>query len=111
MAKFRGRGGMPNMNNMMKQMQKMQRELEKSQQEMEERIFTASAGGGSIEIKANGKNEILEVKIDPDVVDSEDMEMLEDLILVAVNDVLNKIEDENQKQVGKLTGGMNIPGL
>lgn len=110
MAKYRGRG-MPNMNNMMKKMQKMQKELEKSQQEMEEKVFTSTAGGGSIEVKANGKNEILEVNIDEAVVDSDDVEMLEDLILVAVNDVLKQIEDENQKQVGRLTGGMNIPGL
>lgn len=109
MSKFRGQ--MPNMNTMMKKMQKMQKDLEKSQKEIEEKEFAASAGGGSIEVVANGKNELISVKIDPEIFEAGDVEMLQDLIMVAVNDVHQKIEDENQLQMSKLTGGMNIPGF
>ena len=104
-----GRGGMPNMNQMMKQMEKMQKELEKSQKDLEETEFKSSAGGGMIEVVANGKNEILSVEIKEEV--TEDLEMLEDLVMVCVNDVLQQIEKESESQIGDLTGGMNIPGL
>ena len=105
------RGGMPNMNNMMKQMQKMQRDMEEAQQKLEETEFSATAGGGIIEVVANGKKELLSVKIEKEAVDPDDVEMLEDLILVAVNDVLNKVSETSEKEMGKFTGGMNIPGL
>lgn len=111
MKRFQGRGGrgMPNMNQMMKQMEKMQKELEESQKNLEETEFKSSAGGGMIEVVANGKNEILSVKIDEAVTD--DMEMLEDLVMVCVNDVLQQVEKESEDQIGKMTGGMNIPGF
>ncbi|MDO5017681.1 MAG: YbaB/EbfC family nucleoid-associated protein [Lagierella massiliensis] len=113
MAKRGGfpRGGMPNMNNMMKQMQKMQKEMTEAQEKIEETEFIASAGGGSIEVTVNGKREVVNVKIDPEVVDPEDVDMLQDLLMVAVNDALNQVNEETEKSMGKFTGGMNIPGL
>ncbi|WP_300410757.1 YbaB/EbfC family nucleoid-associated protein [Lagierella sp.] len=105
------RGGMPNMNNMMKQMQKMQKDMQEAQEKIEETEFTASAGGGSIEVTVNGKREVVGVKLDPEVVDPEDVEMLQDLLMVAVNDALNQVNEETEKSMGKFTGGMNIPGL
>ncbi|MDL2311049.1 YbaB/EbfC family nucleoid-associated protein [Peptostreptococcaceae bacterium OttesenSCG-928-C18] len=110
MAKFQ-RGGMPNMNNMMKQMQKMQKQMEEAQAKLEETEFTATAGGGSIEVTVNGKKELVAVKINEDVVDPEDIEMLQDLIIVVVNDALGKVSESSEKEMGKVTGGMNIPGM
>lgn len=108
------RGGFPgggNMNNMMKKVQKMQQDMVKAQAEIEEKEFTSTAGGGVIEVTVNGKKEVLKVKIDKDVVDPEDTEMLEDLVVAAVNDALKKADDYSQKQMGKLAGNINIPGL
>lgn len=103
--------GMGNMNNMIKQAQKMQQDMVKMQEELEQSFFEATAGGGAVSVKMSGKKELTEVKISPDVVDVDDIEMLEDLILVAVNDVIKKIDQRNQAQMSKMTGGMNIPGL
>ena len=108
------RGGFPggaNMNNMMKQVKKMQQEMEKAQQEIEEREFESTSGGGVVKATVNGKKELKAVKIDPDVIDPEDSEMLEDLIIAAVNDAMNQANDYSEKTMGKLTGGLNIPGL
>nr|WP_072537471.1 YbaB/EbfC family nucleoid-associated protein [Anaerococcus mediterraneensis] len=105
------RGGMPNMNNMMKQVKKMQADMEKAQQEIEEKEFTSSAGGGVVEATINGKKEVVAIKIDPDVVDPEDVEMLQDLIMVAVNEAISQADKFNEEKMGKLTGGINIPGL
>ena len=113
MAKGRmpmGMGG-ANMNNMIKQAQKMQQEMLKMQEEMEQSSYEATAGGGAVSVKMSGKKELLEIKISPDVVDADDIEMLEDLILVAVNDALKKVDEVSQSQMSRLTGGMNIPGL
>ena len=103
--------GMGNMQNMMKQMQKMQKQMEKLQKELEEREIEASAGGGAVVCKVNGKKEIISIKIDESVVDPEDIEMLEDLVMAAVNEGLRMVDDMMAKEMGKLTGGMNIPGL
>ena len=103
--------GMGNMNNMMKQAQKMQQDMVKMQEELEQSEFEATAGGGAVTVKMSGKKELTEVKISPDAVDPDDIEMLEDLILVAVNDVIKKIDKQNQEKMSKMTGGMNIPGL
>lgn len=108
------RGGFPgggNMNNMMKKVQKMQENMAKAQAEIEEKEFTSTAGGGVIEATVNGKKEVLKVRIDEDVVDPEDTEMLEDLVVVAINDALKKADEYSQKEMGKLTGNLNIPGL
>lgn len=109
-GKFPGMGG-GNMGNMMKQMQKMQKEMEKTQKQIEEKEIEVTAGGGAIKAVVNGKRELLSIDIDESVVDAEDVEMLEDLVLAAVNEGLRKAEAMMEKEMGKLTGGMNIPGL
>ena len=105
-----GFGGM-NMNNLMKQAKKMQEEMQKSQEELSSKEFDATAGGGAISVKVTGEKVIKEIKIKPDVVDPDDVEMLEDLVLSAVNEALKKAEEASSNQMGKLTGGLNIPGL
>ncbi len=104
-------GGMGNMNNMIKQAQKMQQDMLKMQEELEAAEFEATSGGGAVTVKATGKKEITSIKINPEVVDADDIEMLEDLILVAVNDAMKKVDGANQEKLGRLTGGMSIPGL
>ncbi|WDV45964.1 YbaB/EbfC family nucleoid-associated protein [Clostridiaceae bacterium M8S5] len=103
--------GMPNMGNMMKQVQQMQKKMAKMQAELEEREVETSSGGGAVKVKANGKKEILEIKIDQDVVDPDDVEMLEDLVLAAVNEAIRTADEMVNKEMGKVTGGMNIPGM
>lgn len=100
-------GGMPgNMNNLMKQAQKMQRQMEEAQKELEEKEVTAAAGGGAVEVTVSGKHEITKVKLSPEVVDPDDIEMLEDLIMAATNEALRKMEEENAAVMSKLTGGL-----
>ena len=100
-------GGMPgNMNNLMKQAQRMQRQMEESQKELEEKEFTASAGGGAVEITISGKKEVTKVKLKEEVVDPDDVEMLEDLIMAATNEALRKVEEETTEAMSKLTGGL-----
>ena len=111
MAKGGFPGGMGNMGNLMKQAQQMQKRMEQMQREMEEKEFESSVGGCAVTVKANGKKEILAINIKPEVVDEDDVEMLEDLVLSAVNEVLRKADEETANQMGKVTGGMNIPGL
>ena len=106
---FPGMGG--NMGGMMKQMQKMQKQMEKMQKQLEETEVEASVGGGAITAKANGKKELLSITIDESVVDPEDIEMLQDLVLAAVNEALRNAEEMMAKEMSKITGGMNIPGL
>jgi DNA-binding YbaB/EbfC family protein len=104
-----GMGG--NMNNMIKQAQKMQQEMMKMQNEIEEQEFESTSGGGAITVKMTGSKQLVEVKIDPAAVDPDDVEMLEDLVLTAVNDAMKKVDEANNLKMSKLTGGMNIPGL
>lgn len=104
-------GGMGNMNNMMKQVQKMQKKMAELQKELEEREVEASAGGGAVNVKVNGKKEVLSITIDKDVVDPDDVEMLQDLVLAAVNEALRSAEEMMASEMAKITGGMNIPGL
>lgn len=106
-----GMGGMGNMSSMIKQAQKMQQDMLKMQEEMEQTSYEASSGGGAVTVKMSGKKELQEIVLKPEVVDPDDIEMLQDLILVAVNDAMKKVDDENQSQMSRLTGGMNIPGL
>lgn len=108
-GKFQGMPG--NMNNMMKQVQKMQRDIEKAQQELEVKTYEVSAGGGAIKFTINGKKEFTNISIDPAIIDGDDIEMLQDLILVAVNEAIKTVDDDANKLMGKMTGGMNIPGL
>ena len=101
-----GFGGM-NINNLMKEAKKMQAEMQKSQEELATKEFEATAGGGAINVKVTGEKIIKEIKIKPDVVDPEDVEMLEDLILTCVNEALRKVDSAQSQELGKF----NIPGL
>ena len=101
-----GFGGM-NMNNLMKQAKKMQEEMQKSQEELSSKEFDSTAGGGAISVKVTGEKVIKEIKIKPDVVDPDDVEMLEDLILTCVNEALRKVDSAQSQEIGKF----NIPGL
>ena len=109
--KGKGMGGMPNMNNMMKQAQKMQKEMKKKQEELEQQEFEASAGGGAVTVKITGKKEVVSIQINEDVVDPDDVEMLQDLIMAAVNEGIRTAEDTVNKEMEKVTGDMNMPGL
>lgn len=99
------------MNQMMKQVKKMQKEMEKAQEELKNKTIETSAGGGMVTVTANGHKEILEIRIKQEVVDPEDIEMLQDLILTAVNDALKKVDEVVSQDLGKFTGGLNLPGL
>jgi DNA-binding YbaB/EbfC family protein len=99
------------MGNLMKQAQQMQQKMLKMQEEMAQRTVEASVGGGMVTVMANGKAEVLRIKIEPQVVDPEDVEMLEDLILAGVNEALRKAQEMVADEMSKLTGGMKIPGL
>ena len=100
-------GGMPgNMNNMMKQVQKMQKQMEEQQKMLEESEYTATAGGGAVEVTITGKKVVTKVKLDPDAVDPDDVEMLEDLIMAAVNEAMKKADDATQSAMSRMTGGM-----
>ena len=104
---FPGGGAMPgNMNNLMKQAQRMQKQMEESQKDMETKEFTAAAGGGAVEVTVSGKKEVLRVKLKPEVVDPEDIEMLEDLITAATNEAFRQMEEESSQAMSKLTGGL-----
>ena len=99
-------GGMPgNMNNLMKQAQRMQRQMEEAQKELETKEVTATAGGGVIEVTVSGKKEVTKVHIDPEVIDPDDVEMLEDLIMAATNEALRQIEAKAQSSMSAITGG------
>lgn len=102
------RGGM---GNFMKQAQQMQQRVLKMQEELAQKTFEASVGGGMVTVTANGKNEVLRIKVEPQVVDPQDVEMLEDLIMAGVNEALRKAQEALAEEMGKLTGGMKIPGL
>ena len=102
-------GGM-NMNNMLKQAQKMQKQIEEAQAEMENVTLETTAGGGAVRVVVNGKKQIHSLSINPDVVDPDDVEMLEDLIKGAVNEALRRMEEQNQQRMSQITGGMGLPG-
>ncbi len=99
------------MGNMMKQAQKLQAKMLKLQEELGERTIESASGGGMVKAVANGKQQIVSIRIEKEVVDPEDVEMLQDLILAAVNDALTKAQEMVSEEMGKLTGGMGIPGL
>ncbi len=102
---------MKGMGNMMKQAQKLQTKMLKLQEELAGKSVEATSGGGMIKVVANGRQQILSIQIEKEVVDPDDVEMLQDLMLAAVNDALAKAQDMVSGEMGKLTGGMNIPGL
>ncbi|HIQ74531.1 MAG TPA: YbaB/EbfC family nucleoid-associated protein [Candidatus Cottocaccamicrobium excrementipullorum] len=107
------RGGFPggaipgNMNNLMKQAQRMQRQMEETNKELEAKEYTASAGGGAVTVTVSGKKEVVSVKLAPEVVDPDDIEMLEDLIMAATNEAFRQMEESNAQAMAKLTGGLS----
>ena len=109
-ARIPNQGGM-NQAAMMKQLQQMQDNMESTQKEIEESEFTASSGGGAVEVAVSGANEVKSIKINPDVVDPDDVEMLEDMLIAALNEAQRKAKETMEREMGKITGGMNIPGL
>ncbi len=102
---------MKGMAKMMKQAQKLQSKMVKLQDDMADKTAEATAGGGMVRVVANGKQQVLSIQIEQEVVDPEDVEMLQDLVLAAVNDALVKSQEMVSEEMGKLTGGLNIPGL
>lgn len=104
-------GGGANLNKMMKQAKQMQDKIVQMQAELEQREIEASVGGGVVTVKVNGKQQLTEIKIKPEAVDPEDIEMLEDLIMAAINEGIKKSQDMVSSEMAKITGGLNIPGF
>lgn len=100
-----------NFQNLMKQAQEFQKKMKKIQEELKDKTVEASSGGGMVTVTANGQQEVLSIKIEPEVVNPDDVEMLEDLILAAVNEAKKKAEELAKNEMKKVTGGLNIPGL
>ena len=111
MKGFPGGFGGGNMNNLLKQAQKLQKEMEEAKKNLEKKEFTTTSGGGVISVKINGKKEIIELKLKPEIVDKDDIEMLQDLIISCINEAYKKVDDDSNDQMSKLTGGFNIPGF
>ncbi len=104
-------GNAQNMNQMIKQAQKMQDQITELQEDIEEREFSATAGGGAVEVVISGKKNIKSLNIKPEVVDPEDIDMLQDLIISAINEAINNVESTTEAEMSKITGGVSIPGL
>ncbi len=100
-----------NMQQLARQAQKLQQQMAKVQEELEAREFEATAGGGMVTCKVNGKKEVLALEIKPEAVDPDDVEMLQDMVLAAINEALRTAADTTEREMGKLTGGMSMPGL
>ncbi|MBB4827105.1 DNA-binding YbaB/EbfC family protein [Sporosarcina luteola] len=103
--------GMGNMQGMMKQMQKMQKKMAEAQEELGEKRLEGTAGGGMVKVVVSGHKEVLEVTIDPSVIDPEDAEMLQDLIVIATNEAMTKAEELSNSTMGQFTKGLNLPGM
>ncbi|MBW1659343.1 MAG: YbaB/EbfC family nucleoid-associated protein [Deltaproteobacteria bacterium] len=101
----------PKLSDIMKQAQKMQAKMAEIQEELADKVVESTSGGGMVKVLVNGRQEVLSIQIEPDVVDPEDVEMLQDLIVAAVNDALRKSQEMMAEEMKKLTGGMSIPGL
>ncbi len=108
---FPGMMGGANMQQLARQAQKLQQQMAKAQEELDAREFEATSGGGMVTAKVNGKRELLALTIKPEAVDPDDVEMLEDMVLAAVNEALRTAADTAEREMGKLTGGMGMPGL
>ncbi|MBC8385326.1 MAG: YbaB/EbfC family nucleoid-associated protein [Candidatus Cloacimonetes bacterium] len=104
-------GGKKGMQDLMKQAKKMQQNLAKAQEELANTVVEATSGGGMVTVQMNGKNQILSLKIDPEVIDPDDIEMLEDLIIAAINEAHEKVSKTSEDEMSKYTGGVKIPGL
>ena len=108
---FRGMPGGMNQAAMMKQAQKMQQELLRMQEEQETKVYTATAGGGMVSASVNGKHEVVDLKINPEAVDPDDVEMLQDMVIAAVNEAMRTVDAEAANNMSRLTGGLNLGGL
>ena len=108
---FRGMPGGMNQAAMMKQVQKMQQDMIRMQEEIESKTYSASAGGGVVKAEVNGKNEIVSLVIDPEAVDPDDVEMLQDMVIAAVNEALRNAEADKANNMSRMTGGLNLGGL
>ena len=108
---FNGMGNAGNMQGMMKKVQKMQAEMMKMQEELKTRTVETTVGGGALTIVANGKKEIESIKIKPEALDPDDVEMLQDMIVSGVNEALRKIDEMTEREMSKITGGMKLPGM
>ena len=104
-------GGAQNMNAMIRQAQKMQEDMEALQAELDEREYDISAGGGAVNVKINGKREIISIDIKPEIVDPDDIEMLSDILVAAVNEAIKRVDETNNSEMSKLTGNVGLPGL
>ena len=102
---------MKNIGSLMKQAQKMQTQIAKVQEELAGKTIEASSGGGMVSVVVNGKQEVVSIKIEPEVIDANDKEMLQDLVVAAVNEALRKSQEMVSEEMGKITGGLQIPGL
>ena len=108
----KGMGGGPqNMQAMLRQAQKMQEDIETKKAELDEKEYTVTSGGGMVEITLKGNHEVKTIGLNPEVVDPEDVVMLEDMLVAAFNEAIRQIDEESERELGKLTGGLNIPGL
>ncbi len=108
----KGMGGGPqNMQSMLRQAQKMQDDIETKKAELEEKEYIVTSGGGMVEITVKGNREITSIGLNPEVVDPEDIEMLEDMLVAAFNEAMRQIDEESERELEKVTGGLNIPGL
>jgi DNA-binding YbaB/EbfC family protein len=108
---FPGIGGGANMNNLIKTAQKFQQQMEEMQKDLELKKYEEKVGGGAVTVVVNGKKQIVDLIIKPEVVDADDVEMLQDLIMTACNAALRKAEEDTASQMNKMTGGLNIPGM
>lgn len=104
-------GGAQNMQTMIKQAQKMQADMEALQAELDQKEYEIAAGGGAVNVKINGKLEVLSIDIKPEVVDPDDIETLSDILVAAVNEAIKKVNTTNSDEMGKITGGLNVPGI
>ena len=108
----KGMGGGPtNMQSMIKQAQKMQEDMTALQEELDTREYEVKAGGGVVTVKINGKLEVLSINVAPEVVDPDDIETMTDIIVAAVNEAIKKVNETNSEEMGKITGGLNVPGI
>ena len=107
---FPGMGGLGNMQGMLQKVQKMQAQMQKAQEELQARTFETTAGGGAVKVVVTGKKEMQSITIDPQVVDPDDVEMLQDLIVAAVNEAMKEVDRVSEEEMGKITGGVKLPG-
>ena len=101
----------PSQSEMLRQVQKMQEDMQAKQAELDAKEYEISAGGGVVKVKINGKKEVLNIDIDPEIVDPDDIETLSDILVAAVNEAIKKVDSTNDKELGKITGGLSMPGL